>query len=245
MLSAIVIAKNNADVISDCLASLNFCDEIILVDAGSTDETVAIAKKFKSKIVEGEKLNFAKQRNIGKHAAKGDWILYIDTDERVSKPLQDEIVDRVTTATLSAFRLQRQNYYLGNHAWPKIEKLERLFKKSDLIEWYGELHETAKVKGEVGDLKGLIYHYTHRDLFSMLQKTILWSDIEAKLRIGSNHPSMSWWRFFRVMLTAFYDSYITQRGYKVGTAGLVESMYQAFSIFVTYAKLWELQEKHT
>ena len=108
---------------------------------------------------------------------------------------------------------------------------------------YGELHETAKVNGGIGELQGLIYHYTHWDLFSMLQKTILWSDIEAKLRIDSNHPSMSWWRFIRVMITAFYDSYIKQGGYSVGTIGLIESMYQAFSIFVTYANLWELQEK--
>jgi hypothetical protein len=67
--------------------------------------------------------------------------------------------------------------------------------------------------------------------------------MEANLRIQANHPKMSWWRFFRVMFTAFYGSYIKQEGWRAGTAGLVESIYQAFSMFITYAKLWEKQQK--
>ena len=71
-----------------------------------------------------------------------------------------------------------------------------------------------------------------------------WSTIEAELRFKARHPKMTWWRFPRVMFTAFYDSYIKQKGYKVGAVGIMESMYQAFSIFITYAKLWELQNKN-
>ena len=70
-----------------------------------------------------------------------------------------------------------------------------------------------------------------------------WSKVEAELRFESNHPKMSAWRFFRVILTAFFNSYIKQRGWKVGAMGLIESIYQAFSIFITYARLWELQER--
>ena len=77
----------------------------------------------------------------------------------------------------------------------------------------------------------------------MLAKTIKWSDTEAQLRYKNNHPRMTWWRFPRVILQAFYQSYIVQQGYKVGTVGVVESLYQSFSMFVTYAKLWELQQK--
>ena len=77
----------------------------------------------------------------------------------------------------------------------------------------------------------------------MLDKTIQWSKIEAELRYKSGHPPMSWWRFIRVMLTAFYDSYIKQKGYSVGTAGFIESMFQAYSMFITYARLWEMQLK--
>jgi hypothetical protein len=101
------------------------------------------------------------------------------------------------------------------------------------------------VKGKVGVLEGYLFHYTHQDLTSMVEKTIAWSEIEAELRYNANHPKMSWWRFFRVMLTAFFDSYVRQKGYKAGTAGLVESIYQSYSMFITYARLWEMQQEHT
>ena len=120
--------------------------------------------------------------------------------------------------------------------------MERFFKKDDLEEWYGDIHETARVKGEIGKLEGFLLHFTHTDLTSMVEKTIKWSQVEAALRFNAHHPQMSWWRFYRVMLTAFYDSYIKQKGWKAGTAGLVESIYQSFSMFITYARLWEMQE---
>ena len=78
----------------------------------------------------------------------------------------------------------------------------------------------------------------------MVAKTINWSQIEAELRFKSNHPPMSWWRFIRVIITGFVNSYFIQKGYKAGTAGLVESIYQAFSMFITYARLWEMQQEH-
>jgi len=76
----------------------------------------------------------------------------------------------------------------------------------------------------------------------MLEKTISWSEVEAQLRYDSSHPKMTWWRFPRVMFRAFADSYIRQKGWKAGTAGVVESMYQSFSMFITYARLWEMQQ---
>ena len=77
----------------------------------------------------------------------------------------------------------------------------------------------------------------------MVNKTLAWSKIDAELRFKSGHPRMTWWRFPRVMLTAFFDSYIKQGGWKVGTIGLIESLYQSYSIFITYARLWEMQNK--
>jgi hypothetical protein len=112
-----------------------------------------------------------------------------------------------------------------------------------LVEWYGQLHESPKIKGEVGELDEFIIHYTHDDLSSMVKKTNTWSDVEAETRIHIHHPKMTWWRFPRVMLSAFWDSYIRQSGWKAGTAGFIESIYQSFSIFITYAKLWELQNE--
>ena len=121
--------------------------------------------------------------------------------------------------------------------------MERVFRKENLRGWKGKLHETPIIDGAIGDLDGFLLHYTHRDLTSMVNKTIEWSKIEAETRFKANHPKITWWRFPRVMLTAFFDSYIRQGGWKVGTIGLIESMYQSYSIFVTYARLWEMQTK--
>lgn len=241
-LSIIIIAKNAEDLIVDCIESVKFADEIIVVDDNSEDRTSDIAKKLGAKIIENNTKSFAEKRNIGLSHAKGEWVLYIDTDERVSKELRENIKRVISeNGEYAAYKLQRQNFYLGNHPWPKIEQLGRLFRHDKLKGWYGDLHESPKVEGTVGVLNGYLFHYTHRDLSSMLSKTIEWSDREAKLRLDANHPKMTWWRFPRVMMTAFMDSYIGQQGYKAGTMGLIESMYQAFSMFVTYAKLWELQ----
>jgi len=245
-ISAIILTKNSENLIADCIDSVSFCDEIIVIDDYSSDRTAELAKHLGALVFPYSSESFAKKRNLGLQKAKGRWILYLDADERVSIELKNAIqsILKRKQDIYAAYRVNRRNFYLGNNEWPTMEKLERLFKKSKLEEWYGDLHESPRVNGDIGDLEeGFIQHYTHQDLTSMLNKTIQWSKIEAELRLNANHPSLSWWRFYRVMITAFYDSYIKQKGYKVGTAGLIESMFQSFSMFITYARLWELQQK--
>lgn len=243
-ISAIIIAKNNEDMLPGCLDSLSFCDEIIVVDGGSSDRTVSIAQKRGTSLVISKTDNFAEQRNIGLQKAQGMWVLYVDTDERVSEKLRTEIekIMKQTTGP-SAYLITRKNYYFGNNPWPKTEQLERLFRKGSLEKWVGELHESPIIHGKTGKIEGFLIHYSHRDLTSMVTKTNQWSTIEAKLRYENNHPRMVWWRFLRVMVTSFSNSYFSQDGWKAGTVGILESTYQAFSIFITYAKLWELQHR--
>lgn len=243
-ISAIIIAKNEEAMIGSCIKSLLFCDEIIVIDNISTDRTEAISKKLGVKVYTHKSSDFSEARNFGRDVAKSDWLLYVDADERVSKELTKSILSVVKKEdAFSAYKLKRQNFYLGNHPWPQIEKLERLFKKSKLKKWYGKLHETASVDGEVGVLSGFLFHLTHRNLTDMLRKTIQWSTVEAKLRYEAHHPKVVWWRFPRVMLTAFWNSYITQKGFRAGTVGIIESIYQSFSMYVTYARLWEMQRE--
>ncbi|OGH42135.1 MAG: hypothetical protein A3H79_03170 [Candidatus Levybacteria bacterium RIFCSPLOWO2_02_FULL_36_8b] len=243
-LTGIVVAKNEEKMIGECLDSLSFCEKILVIDAKSSDRTVEIAKKKGVEVVEYASDDFSAMRNEALRHVTTEWVLYIDADERITPDLSFIIKNQVERENIfAAYRLKRKNFYLGNHEWPYIERLERLFKKNLLVEWKGVLHESPVVKGRIGELDGFLLHYTHRDLGSMVAKTIEWSKVEAELRFESNHPKMSAWRFFRVILTAFFNSYIKQRGWKVGAMGLIESIYQAFSIFITYARLWELQER--
>lgn len=274
-ISAVVIAKNEENMIADCLDSIAFCDEIVVVDSGSEDRTSEIAKRMGVKVFNFKSDDFSKLRNFGLKKAKGDWVLYVDADERISSELAEEIkqiiqvrhsgnpptggASRISNDSerfwisqndedsgLVGYKVKRKNFYLGSskkNEWPYIEKLERLFRKDKLKGWKGKLHESPVVEGKIGELDGFLLHYTHRDLTSMLNKTIEWSKIEAELRLAANHPKVTWWRFLRVMLAAFFDSYVRQKGWKVGVVGLTESIYQMFSMFITYARLWEIQQK--
>lgn len=242
-ITGIVITKNAEEMIADCLDSLSFCDEIVVVDNESTDRTGDIAEKMGAKVFKHDSKDFSEARNLGLSKASGESVVYIDSDERITNELANEIKNKILGEDFSAFRVKRKNFYLGNHEWPYIEHLERVFRREKLEGWHGRLHESPKVNGNIGTLEGYLLHYTHRNLSSMVSKTIEWSRVEAEVRYKSGHPKMSWWRFPRVMLTAFLDSYIRQGGWKVGTVGLIESMYQAFSIFITYARLWEMQEE--
>lgn len=249
-ISGVVITKNAEGLIADCLDSLSFCNEIIVIDSDSDDRTREIAEKMGAKVFVFSSGDFSESRNFGLRKTSGKWILYVDADERIDEKLKKSITHLIVSSDrgqqLNGYFLKRKNFYFGflkKNEWPYIEHLERVFRKDSLEGWYGRLHESPKVKGNIGTLEGYLLHYTHRNLSSMVKKTIEWSKIEAELRYKSGHPKMTWWRFPRVMLTAFFDSYIRQGGWKIGVIGLIESMYQSFSIFITYARLWEMQEK--
>lgn len=247
MISVIIITYNEEEVLEDALKSLkDFADEIILVDSRSTDDTVKIASKYKAKIIEHVLTSFSGQRNIGLEEAKGDWVFYLDADERLTSEFKKEALDLISSYDLSSdlagFFVKRKTYYFDRD-WHFTDRVQRLFFKKKLKEWYGIVHETPRVDGRLEVINSPILHFTHRNLEQMLDKTNRWSDYEAELRFKAHHPHMSWWRFPRVMVPEFFRAYISQGGYKNGTEGVIESIYQAFSMFITYAKLWELQNK--
>lgn len=245
-LTAIVIAKNEGERIGACLDALAFADETIVVDNGSTDDTKRIAEDHRSKVISVHAGDFAELRNIALKKANGTWILYVDADELVSHELASSIIRRIEQDEIqhNAYELFRKNYYLG-YPWPVGEWMLRLFRTDQFVGWEGLLHETPTVQGTIGRLNGALLHDTHRTLEEMVDKTNEWSDIEADLRISVHHPPVTWWRIIRVMLTGFWGSYIEQGGWRAGTVGWIESLYQGFSYFITYAKLWEKQQKNT
>ena len=241
-LSVIILTKNEEEMIGECLASVKWADEIVLIDDQSDDKTCEIAKKYGAKVFSRKLKDFSDQRNFGAKQASSDWILYLDADERVTPKLAEEIKKAINNSHFSAYRIVRKNFYFGQ-TWPYKEKVIRLFRKGNFTGWYGELHESPRFSGKLGEFESEIVHFAHRNLTSMVTKTIDWSEIEARLRFQAGHPPVYWWRFPRVMLTTFFDYYLKQGGFKVGTVGLIESLYQSFSIFITYARLWEKQKK--
>lgn len=242
-LSIIILTKNSEEAIADCIESLkNFGDEILLVDSKSTDRTTEIAERLGARVIVHDFENFSSQRNFAMQKASYDWVLYIDFDEQSTEEFKKEVRKIIeSNEDFNGYYIRRKTFYYGKD-WGLTDKVQRLFFKPRFVEWYGVVHETPKIKGEFGIITSPILHYTHRNLSQMIEKTNEWSDFEAELRIKSGHPKMSTWRFFRVMITAFIQSYFFQKGYKNGTEGIIEAIYQSFSMFITYAKLWEKQQ---
>ncbi len=245
MLSVIILTKNEEERIKVCLESVKWVDEIIILDNGSTDSTLDIAKQYTNKIYKFRDLDFATWRNKGKDIATQDWLLYIDPDERVLLPLREEIVEIIQSNRFSAYALSRKNVILGrlvsyNAFYP--DWVIRLLKKSELKRWVGKIHEFPQFNGELGYSKNSLLHLTHRDLDRIVLKSLEWSKIEAKLRLDANHPKMSGWRFIRILFSETFHQGITRRGFFGGTVGIIDSILQTFSMFMTYVRLWQFQQ---
>lgn len=254
MLSVVVITKNSIDKIEDCLKSVDdIGGEILVIDGGSTDGTVEQAEKCGARVIRQVGKGYADWRNQGIKEAKGEWIFYLDSDERATPELASEIELLVTShkPPFSAYAIPRRNIILGKEmrygGW-RPDYVKRLFKKSALKKWVGDLHEEPVFEGnlpagrQVEHLKNPIVHLKHDNLSEMVEKTNKWSEIEAKLLFDAGHPKMSWWRFFRVMSTELWYRLIVKKGFLDGVEGVIYAVYQMWSKFVTYAKLWEIQE---
>jgi glycosyltransferase involved in cell wall biosynthesis len=249
-LSVVIITRNEGKMIKNCLSSAeNFAEEIILVDNGSTDNTVTVARKYGAKIIHytDHKKDFSYLRNTGLKAAKNDWIFYLDADERITPGLKKEILSVTDSPEwASAFAVPRRNFWLGKRvryggAWP--DYVIRLFRKDKLKRWEGRLHEQPVFEGKLVHLAEPMIHITHRDLSSMLEKTKEWSKVEAELLFEAHHPPVTWWRFSRIMATEFWKRAIKLQGWRDGAVGWIEIIFQMFSRFVTYARLWEMQQR--
>ena len=144
----------------------------------------------------------------------------------------------------SAFEIPRRNIYLGKEmfygGWGN-DRVIRLFQKDKLLQYKNALHEQPEVEGKIGLLKNSMVHFSHRDLEIMLNKTLLFTEYEADLRIKKGHPPIVVWRLFRVMLTEFWHRFIKLQAWRDGVEGVIDGMFQVFNMFVIYTRLWETQ----
>ena len=243
-LSVIILAKNVADEIIPAIKTSQFATEVIIVDTGSTDDTVAIGRKLGARIVHSTGNSFSKWRNDGAKEARGDWLLYLDSDERIPVKLAKEILSTIENPEHSAFTISRYEIFLGKHLdhWGDPRVL-RLMKKTALKRWEGKLHEQPKIDGTVGNLRQQMVHLSHKNIDEKVPNTMKWSKIEAQMLLDAKHPPMKGWRFIRIMFTEFWYRCVRQGLWKDGTEGWIEIIYQMFSKFMTYERLWEAQRK--
>lgn len=249
-ISAVVLTKNEGNNIQDCLESLRWCDEIIVVDDYSKDKTIAIVKKSGAKIYE-RKLNndFASQRNFGLEKAKSDWVLFIDADERVSKALAQEILHSIKKweGLLIGFYFYRRDFMWGRelkHGEAGCAKLLRLARKG-AGKWKRAVHETWDISGNIGtfhEYDGVIKHYPHPTLREFVADIERYSTIHAQ----ENYKEGKISNIFKIIWypkLKFFQNYFLKLGFLDGPQGFMVAMLMSFHSYLAWSKLWVLQKR--
>lgn len=244
MVSAVVLTKNEEKNIRECLETLKWCDEIVVVDDYSDDKTVEIAKKHEAKIFKRRLNNdFASQRNFGLSKAKGDWVLFIDADERVTEVLASEIKNQKSKSKrdVDGFFVRRVDLMWGKelkHGETNV-KLLRLAKK-EVGKWRRRVHETWDIKGEVQTLANPLYHYPHKTLAEFLADIDRYSTIHAEENLKEGKRAS----LVKIILwpkLKFLQNYILKCGFLDGGAGFMSAMMMSLHSYLSWGKLWLLQ----
>ena len=231
MLSAVIIARDEADRIVDCVRSVAFCDEVLVLDGGSTDDTGARARDEGARVLEVDWPGFVAQKNRGWSEARGEWILSIDADERVTDALRASVLDAIRSESEQGFRVRRRNVYLGRplrggRAWPDARV--RLARR-DQSRWVGtDPHDRLEVDGRVGDLDGELLHLPYRSLAEHLLRIERYTALDA--RDGSlldllARPS---WHFF--------SAFFLRRGFVDGYRGALYAALGALYVFLKWGR---------
>ena len=245
-ISAVVIAFNEADRIADCLDSLAFCDEVIVVDSFSTDDTVAIATARGARVVQRAFDGYRSQKTFAASLATHDWILSLDADERVDDVLRASIeCERARGFSAAAgYRFARMSEYFGRflrHGNPYPDRILRLFDRRR-GGWRGtrEVHENVSVDGKVQRLEGHLLHHPERNLEQMLGKTQRY----AKMMAEHDYARGKRMQLHRLVLSPawrFFRGYVLRLGFLDGMPGLVYAYVRANYVRQKAIMLWMLQ----
>ncbi len=240
--SAVVITFNEEHNIRDCLDSISFADEIIVVDSGSADTTVSIAKEYTDKVFVIEWKGYAASKNFGIDQAEHDWILSLDADERVTDRLRDSIQNR-STDNYPGYTVSRRTWYMGRWikggGWYPDRKI-RLFNRLKGRFQTVSVHENVEIEGKTGHLEGDILHYSYQDISDHVQRIDKYSSLisdnwleKGRAVTPCRMVCRTFWEFIR--------SYVFRKGYKDGAPGIVLAGMHAFYTFLKYSKTIEQQ----
>jgi glycosyltransferase involved in cell wall biosynthesis len=242
-LSVIIITKNEERNIRACLKSVQWADEIIVVDAGSMDRTVDIAKEFTQKIFSRPWDGYGVAKNYGLLQCTGEWILSLDTDERITLELQKEILDRLSSVDqkVAALSMPRRANFLGkwiNHCGWYPGRITRVFRRSAGRFSEEKVHERLEVQGVTVPLKSDLLHYTDPDLKHYFEKFNKYTSLAAE-ELTENNKKFVLGKLIINPFVVFIKMYILKLGFLDGIPGLILCVLSANYVFTKYAKLWE------
>ena len=244
MLSVIIITKNEFDQIRQCLESIRWADEIVVLDSGSTDGTVNICREFTDKVFETDWPGFGPQKNRALDKATGDWVFSIDADERVSPELRQEIEQAMTSMQYQGYNIPRSSHYCGRRIrhsgwWP--DYIVRLFRRDSSRFSDSLVHEHVEVQGPVGRLRSPLIHYSFGNFEEVLDKVNRYSTYNAEMLLQAGKSSSVSKAALRG-LWAFIKTYIFRAGFLDGRHGFMLAVSNAEGTYYKYVKLIFLQE---
>ena len=243
--SAIVVCFNEERNIRDCLESLRWCDEIVVVDSFSTDRTVEICREYTDRVMQRPWAGYRDQKAFAHSQATKQWVMLVDSDERVTPELRDEIQQALDgdAGRFMGYAVPRLVFYLGRWWWrggwyPDYDV--RLFRR-DQATWGGaDPHEKILVDGAVRRLKQPLHHFSYRNIGDHIERINRFTSISSReLRNEGGR-----WRLANAVLRPafrFFRFYILKRGFMEGFAGFYVAATAAVYVFLKYAKLWEIE----
>jgi glycosyltransferase involved in cell wall biosynthesis len=243
--SGVVICFNEEETIERCLESLAWCDEIVVVDSGSTDRTLEIARRFTPRVITQEFLGYVKQKNFALDQVAHDWVVSLDADEALSEDLQRRLPEAIASCpeSVSGFALDRVTYFLG--IWHELgewypDPQLRVFRRSR-GRWVGlDPHDRVDLEGEVRTIDGRLLHWNYRDLSEHVQTIDRFSAHLAR----EMHVRGRRFRLRDLLFRPpgrFLKGYLLRQGFRKGLPGFLVSASTAYYVFMKYAKLWEIE----
>lgn len=245
MISTVVLTHNSARTLSDTLASLVWSDELLVIDDESTDETAAIAQRFRARVVRHALVkDFATQRNFGLAQARGDWVLFVDADEVVSPALAAEIQKAIKDSVIDGYFLTRQDRLWGRvlrHGETNAVRLMRLGRRG-AGKWTRPVHEVWEIHGYTKTLKVPLLHFPHPDVAQFLADINEYSSANAEYLYQRN-VRVSCLAIIAYPAAKFFVNYIWRQGWRDKTPGVIIALMMSFHSFLTRAKVWHLWQK--
>lgn len=243
MVTVVVLSKDEEKNIERCLGSLKWCDEVLVIDDGSTDKTVEIAKKSGARVIK-RPLNgdFAAQRNFAIEQAKNSWIFFVDADEVVSRELASEIVEKIKRIEFKGFRVKRLDYLWGRkitHGDIARFNYVRLGRRG-AGQWRRRVDEVWEIEGNVGQLTNPLLHYPHQTVSEFLEEINFKSTLNARqfYEEGKRTTSIDWLK----PPATFFRSWMVKFGFLDGMPGFNIALLLSFHSFLVRSKLYLLEK---
>jgi glycosyltransferase involved in cell wall biosynthesis len=241
-LSVITLALNEEQNIAECLDSVKWADEILVVDSGSTDKTVELAKRYTQTVLTVEWKGYGATKNYALQQATGDWILWLDADERVPQALAEEIRHVIqSTNACAGYSVPRRAYFLGKwirHCGWYPGRVTRLFRRSRSRFTESNVHEQIVVEGAIGELKNDLLHFTDPNLHHYFHKFNRYTTLAAQDLQQTGKKFTISDIVVRPFFT-FVKMYFLKRGFVDGVQGFILCIVSSAYVFTKYAKLWE------